>query len=666
MNLPPPNPLPSDPAPAVRRLREALEQGRFQEVVDAAPALIAVDPGRRDLIYFLAVAQRMLHRIPDALATLVTLETQHPRYSRVFQERGHCYVFQREAREAVRAFERAVHLNPALPASWTALQTLYRMAGQGGDSENARLHVLKLASLPAEITTARSMVADGDLREAEALLRPYLAEHPDDVDALRVLANIARENQFTTDAEDLLERVLELAPDYNAARYDYALTLVDLHKHRRAREEMERLLTAEPNNPGARITYASILLSLGEIDQAIDGYRRSVKEMPNDAELRQSLGHALKTNGQQTEAVACYRQAADLRPGFGEPFWSLANLKTYRFTDEELDLMRAYEARPFVQRVDRYHLCFSLGKGLEDRQQYAESFEYYRRGNALKSEESRFRAEFLEKAAARQRAICTAEFFAARVGWGCASGAPIFVVGLPRSGSTLIEQILASHSQVEGTMELADIPRLVGSLGGHDDARDARYPDVLAELTAEQCRGFGEGYIRDTRDYRTGKPFFIDKMPNNFRNISLIQLMLPNARIIDARRDPMDCCFSNFKQLFAVGHQFAYSLDDIGRYYRAYIELMDHLDRVLPGRVLRVRHEDVLADLDGSVQRILDYCGLPFEQACIEFYKTERRVHTASSEQVRRPINRDGVGQWRHYDPWLDSLRHALGPLAPS
>ena len=647
-----------------QRLRALLEAGRFQEVADAVPTLITSYPGDRDLLYFLAVALRMLQRIPDALATLASLETFHPRFSRLFQERGHCHIFLRDAPGAMDAFERAVQLNPALPASWKALQTLYRMVGRAGEATNAGQHLAKLASLPVEITTARSMVADRDFREAETLIRPYLARHPKDVEAIRLLATIARESTFTTDAEVLLEQILELAPGYNAARYDYVLTLVDLHKHRQAREEVEKLLAAEPNNPGARVTYASILMALGELDEAIERYGKSIEEMPRDPELHQSLGHALKTTGRQPEAVSYYRKAATLRPGFGEPFWSLANLKTYRFTDEELDRMREHEAQPFVQRVDRYHLCFALGKGLEDRGEYAESFAYYARGNALKRQENRYRAELQERAANRQRELCTPEFYAARRGWGCDSAAPIFVLGLPRAGSTLLEQILASHSQIEGTMELADIPRLVGSLVGNDRTSETHYPDALTDLTAEQCLAFGEAYLRDTLDYRTGSPFFIDKMPNNFRNIALIQLMLPNAKIIDARRDAMDCCFSNFKQLFASGHQFSYSQEDIGRYYRSYVAMMSHWDQVLPGRVLKVQHEDVLADLEGSVRRILDYCGLPFEPACVEFHKTERRVHTASSEQVRRPINRDGVDQWRHFEPWLGPLTTTHGPLA--
>jgi len=658
------NLAPPDLDAEVRRLRGMLEQERFQEVADAVPAYLTADPGHRDLLYLLAVAQRMLRRIPEALETLATLEAWHPGYPRLYQERGHCHIFRRAAPEAIAAFERATQLNPALPASWSALQTLYRMGGRMADAERAGQHAAKLASLPLEVVTARSMLADGDLRDAEDVIRPFLARDPENVEALRLLANIALKHEYPNDAVILLEAALKRAPDYDAARYDYVLALIDLHKHGRAREELERLIAADPANLANHITLAGILLAMGELDEAIARYRALVEKIPNNAELVQSLGHALKTQGRHDDAVAAYRRAAKVRPGFGEAWWSLANLKTYRFTDEELERMRHHEAQPTVQPADRYHLCFALGKGLEDRAEYEESFRYYERGNALKKRECRYRAEPYERSARRQREICTADFFAKRKGWGSDSAAPIFVLGLPRSGSTLIEQILASHPQIEGTTELANVPRLVSSLGGLDQQGGSRYPGVLADLTAEQCLRFGEDYLRDTLDYRSGKPFFIDKMPNNFRNIALIHLMLPNARIIDSRRDPMDCCFSNYKQLYANGHHFAYSLEDIGRYYRTYIEFMDHWDLVLPGRVLRVQHEDVIADLEGSVRRMLDYCGLPFEPACVEFYKTERRVHTASSEQVRRPINREGIGQWKPYAQWLAPLREALGPFA--
>ncbi|MBU6378982.1 MAG: sulfotransferase [Gammaproteobacteria bacterium] len=645
-------------------LRASLGRGRYAEVLQVADAYLGEHRGHRELLYLIAVAQRMLQRIPEALGTLATLQSFHPRYSRLFQERGHCHVMQRDAVKAIEAFEWAIRYNPALPASWQALERLYRIAGRQRDSANAASHVAKLGSLPSAVIAARGMVADGDFQDAERTIRAHLAEQPDDVEALRVLSMIARHFEYNTDAEVLLDKLLERAPGYNSARYDLVLTLVDLHKHQRAREEAERLMAAEPQNPGVKVTHAGILMALGDVAGSIERYQQLLEKMPRDSELHQSLGHAYKTNGESAQAIESYHRAIEVRPDFGEAYWSLANMKTYRFTDFELQRMRQYEAQPYLQTADRYHLCFALGKALEDRGEYAESFEYYARGNALKKEGSIYRAAAQERAVGRQMEICTPEFFAERRGWGCPDAAPIFVLGLPRAGSTLLEQILASHQQVEGTMELANIPRLVGALGSGEKFGDTHYPGVLPDLTAAQCREFGEAYIRDTRVYRSGKPHFIDKMPNNFRNIALIQLILPNARIIDARRDAMDCCFSNFKQLYANGHPFAYDLDDIGRYYRAYVGLMDHWERVLPGRVLCVRHEDVLADLEGSVRRILDYCGLPFDEACVQFHRTERRVHTASAEQVRRPINRDGVDQWRPYEPWLGPLKEALGPLA--
>jgi len=656
-----------DPGERLLAARDALLQHRYAEAEQLAAGCVAEDPGNREALYALAVAQRMQTRIPEALATLAELEAWHPAFPRLHQERGHCHIFRRDAQAAIDAFERAIQLSPALPASWNALQTLYRMVGRLQDSATAGEHVRKLASLPPAVVNARAMLADGNLREAEDTIRPYLQQNPRDLEAMRILANIARQNDFANDAEVLLEAVLKAAPGYHAARYDYVQALVDVHKHQRAREEAEALLAAEPDNLGARVSHASILFSLGELEEAIRRYREIAARIPGDPELQQSLGHALKTLGRQDEAIAAYREAIRLRPTFGEAYWSLANLKTYRFTDHELEEMRAILARPALQATDRYHLGFALGKALEDRAEYAESFRHYEQGNALRRREANFKMDPIARTARRHRELCTPAFFAERAGWGCPDASPIFILGLPRAGSTLLEQILASHSQVEGTMELADIPRLVGSLGGRDTLGESQYPGILADLTAEQCRAFGEAYIRDTRAYRsTDKPFFIDKMPNNFRHIALIHLILPNARIIDARRDAMDCCFSNFKQLFASGQQFTYGLGDIGHYYRLYVELMEHWDQVLPGRVLRVQHEEVLADLEGSVRRMLDYCQLPFEPACVEFHRTQRKVHTASSEQVRRPINRDGVGQWRPYAPWLGPLQEALGPFAPS
>jgi tetratricopeptide (TPR) repeat protein len=659
------NPLQSRLESELRRVRSHLDRSEFAQALHAAQALLPEAPENRDLLYMMAVSQRYLGRIPEALATLAELERHHPTYSRLFQERGHCYVATRSAPPAIEAFVRAVNLNPSLPASWNALQALFRMVGQPADAEHAATQVANLASQPPEIATAFSMFADGEIYDAEQIVRQYLLTHGNHVEGMRLLAMIGVELDVLDDAEVLLESVMTLAPAHDVARYEYAIVLLKRHKHVRASEEMEKLLKGDPNNRIYRTTLATVRTGFGDHESALPLYREILAEAPQDAEVHLSIAHSLKTLGRTQKAIESYRAAAAARPRFGEAYWSLANLKTYRFTNDELVRMRTDEASPDIKLVDRFHMCFALGKALEDRAEYPESFIYYERGNALKKTECRYKPEPHERNARLQASVCTREFFEARRGFGSPDRSPIFIVGLPRAGSTLLEQILASHSEVEGTMELADIPRLVQDLQGRETQGAApRYPGVLTDLGPEDFKRFGEKYLSDTLIYRTGKPRFIDKMPNNFRHLGLIHLMLPNAKIIDARREPMACCFSNFKQLFASGQQFTYSVDDITRYYRMYVELMAHWDDALPGKILRVQHEDVVDDLETNVRRILDFCELEFEPSCVEFHKTQRAVHSASSEQVRQPINREGVDQWRHYEPWLGPFKIALGSLA--
>ena len=649
----------------VQRIRALMERGQFAEALGAAEALAASVPENRDVLYMIAVSQRYLKRVPEALATLERLERFHPRFSRLYQERGHCYVDLKDAENAIAAYERAVNLNAALPASWAKLQVLYRMTGQLANSATAASHVAITSKLAPEVVSATGLFADGDALLAEKVIRPYLLKHPTDVEAMRLLARIALELDVLEDADLLLESVVELAPDYRAARYDYARTLMRRQRNAQALAQLEKLLAVDPTNRMYRTTHATAYVGLGDHERALKLYRELLVDAPRAADLHLSVAHTLKTLGRTAESIEAYRTAAAARPNFGDAYWSLANLKTYRFTDEEIDRMRTEEAAATTPLEDRYHLCFALGKALEDRGAYEESFGYYERGNALKKTEAHYQAVDTERNTQMQKQVCTTEFFASRKGYGCESPDPIFIVGLPRSGSTLLEQILASHSLVEGTMELADIAATVVQLEGRTSpGEQRRYPAVLADLKREDFLRLGEKYMADTRIYRSGKPYFIDKMPNNFRHIGLIHLMLPNAKIIDARREPMACCFSNFKQLFAFGQEFTYSIEDIARYYRTYIELMDHWDAVLPGRVLRIRHEEIVEDLEGNVRRLLDYCGLAFEPACLEFYKTERSVRTPSSEQVRRPINREGVDQWRNFEPFLGPLKAALGDLA--
>jgi tetratricopeptide (TPR) repeat protein len=656
------------PSPAeldVRRQRELIESRRFGQALEAGEALARKLPENRDVLYLMALTLRCLNRIPEALAVLARLEDHHPAFSRLYQERGHCYVVLKDAAQAIDAFLRGVNINPALPASWSMLEGLYRMTGSVENAVMAAAHVATLRQLPPEVVQATSLFSDGDLAAAEIIIRAFLLKHGDHVEAMRLLGRIALKRDVLDDAELLFESVLRQAPDYRAARHDYALALLERHKYLAARRELAQLLELEPENRQYRTLYATTCVGLGEHERAIELYRELLAgpvDAAASADLHLSTAHALKTLGRRDAAIDAYRDAARARPRFGDAYWSLANLKTYRFTADEITRMQTDAQAPDIAPVDRYHLCFALGKAFEDGQEYQRSFHCYELGNSLKKSESRYRPEILETNTAKQREICTAEFFARRPRVGAQDPDPIFIVGLPRSGSTLLEQILASHSKVEGTQELGDIPRIVLDLQGRDpDLLNPRYPAVLTGLNAADFLRLGEKYLADTRVYRTGKPFFIDKMPNNFRHIGLIHLMLPNARIIDARREPMACCFSNFKQLFAGGQEFSYSIEDISRYYRTYLDLMSHWDEVLPGRVLRVWHEDVVDDLERNVRRILDFCALEFEPACVDFHKTERSVRTASSEQVRSPIFREGLDQWRHYEQWLSPLKDALG-----
>jgi tetratricopeptide (TPR) repeat protein len=649
-----------------QRLRALIRQHKFAETLEAGEALLEQVPDQRDALLCVAVAQRYLGRPDDALGTLARLEQHHPRFSRLYEERGRCFVDRREAAEATAAFLHAVNLNHALPGSWRMLESLYRMTGHSDEAATAASQRAKLESLPPEVVNATALFEDGDLDAAEPMTRSFLLEHGDHVEAMRLLARIGVARGVLDDAEILLRAVLERAPEYRIARQEFAKVLLEIHKYQDARCELDRLLRDEPDNRLLKALCAASCAGLGEHERAIDIYHELLREVPDDADLHLSLAHAQKTIGRTDDAVDSYRRAAASRAGFGDAYWSLANLKTYRFTEQEIAQMRAAESAAATGPIDRYHLCFALGKALEDRAEFAESFRSYERGNALKRAESKYRADILENNTRQQIEVCTADFFARRRDFGAPADDPIFIVGLPRSGSTLLEQILASHSQVEGTQELPNIQQIVQKLRGREpDLDDSRYPRILAELSADTARKLGEHYLERTRVYRAGKPRFVDKMPNNFRHLGLMHLILPNARIIDARREPMACCFSNLKQLFAQGQEFTYSIVDIARYYRTYLELMDHWDRVLPGRILRIYHEDVVEDLESSVGRLLSFCGLDFEPQCIDFHKTRRSVRTASSEQVRRPLNREGVDQWKYFEPWLDPLKAALGD-APS
>jgi len=605
-----------------------------------------------------------------ALEQLQELEKLHPASGLLHQERARYFRAVGDLPAAMAAFAKAVAANDALIESWRELAQCYRSKGQSADADHAAACVTKLTTQPKELVDGSSLLNEGHLDAAEEVIRGYLVRHGAHIEGMRLLAQIGIKREILDDAELLLEKVIELAPDYHDARYELATVLQHRRRHLPALIQTQHLLRINPNNRSWLRLYAESCDGLGRFEESLPIYQRLIQDAPDDVALQIAVAHALRILRKTPEAVEIFRKVARLPQGRGEASLALANMKTYRFTDDEIDDMRRAEAAADVAVEERYCLCFALGSALEHRKDYEGSFQYYSRGNALKRSGIVYKPELVERNRRLQQQVCTAEFFAARRGVGCPRPDPIFVLGLPRSGSTLIEQILSSHSKVDGTLELPELPRLVQQFRTRREGDPPRYPAILADLTPEELRTFGEIYLEETRVYRQGvagapRPFFVDKMPGNFRDIGFIHLILPNAKIIDARREAMACCFGNFKQLFVNGQEFTYDLQEMGHYYRNYVELMDHWDRVLPGKVLRVRHEDVVADLEGSVRRMLDFCGLPFESACLEFHKTERSVRTISAEQVRRPINRQGVELWRNYEPWLGPLKKALGPLAP-
>lgn len=611
---------------------------------------------------------RAANRVNEALAMLVQIEKVAPGFSRLYQERGHCYVVLGQANAAIEALLVAVRLNPSLPASWDMLAQLFRMKGETERAAHAEQQLAALEKLPPAVIVANNLLLDEDLASAEAVMSDHLSQHPDNVGALRLLARIYFLDGAFDQAERVLSKVLDLADDYHEARLDYAVALLQQRKFKIALGQAERLIGLDPHNRDYLKQYCAACIGLGDFEQTIDIYEQlldGLAEVGSEvADLRLWRANALKVAGRQAEAIADYKAALIARPAYGVAWFSLANLKTYSFSEDEVAQMRLAESAAEIVSLDRVYLCFALGMALEARGDYAASWHYYARGNSERHKTSTYRAEAVAESVTRLKQTFTREVFSERKGWGNTDPSPIFVLGLPRSGSTLVEQILASHSQIEGTQELTEIGRYMGEQCGRDPSSGLpENPETILTLSAAEICNLGERFLADTQVYRRlGRAYFIDKMPSNFWHIGLIHLMLPNAVIIDVRREPMASGFSNFKQLFGGTNQdFSYRLEDLAQHYRTYLDLMEHWDTVLPGRVLRVHYEDLVANLEQGVRRLLAHCGLSFEPGCLAFHKTQRSVRTPSSEQVRQPIDPAALDQWRHYAAWLGPLEAELG-----
>ena len=643
-------------------IKQLLQKSLFDKARELALSALQKAPLDTELLYLKAVSERFLKQPQASLKTLNQLLDVNPTYGRAHQEAGYCYLAMQDIQNARNAFHYATVANPALLSAWLQLDKLTHDDHQ--QMIAIKQQISQLSALPKKLLGAMDLMHEGKYALAEQVCRDFLQTNKHNPDAMCLLAEIGVLTKVYDDATFLLESCIELHPTYQPAKLQLADLYNTLGQHHRAKALIETYILHNADSHNAKVCLAASLIGIGDMQAGIDIYRQILSETPQRAGIQLQLGHALKAKGQIAEAVTAYQTAYQLKPGFGDAYWSLANTKTYRFTDQEVATMRRYADIGQGQHLDRIQFCFALGKAFEDRQEFDKSFHYYQLGNDLKSASSAFDPDHHSKLVDLQIQHCTTHLFKNTEG-GNQSTAPIFIVGLPRAGSTLLEQILSSHSMVDATMELHNILGMAMKLRGRMTNDLPAYPGNLHDLTAEQRKQLGDKFIEDTQHYRQGAPFFIDKMPNNFMHIGLIKLILPNAKVIDARREPMACCFSGFKQLFGEGQEFSYNQQTIARYYLDYLRLMEHWNKVIPGFVLTVQHEDVINDLEGQVKRILDFCGLPFEQACVEFHKNTRTIKTPSSEQVRQPIFRSAMQQWTHYAQHLQGMREILTPILP-
>jgi tetratricopeptide (TPR) repeat protein len=624
----------------------------------AAEILRAV-PEHPEALLILAAAFRLQGKLAAAADILGKLAGAQPRAAAVHFEWALTQAALGALRPAIASLRHALVLKPGLAGAWRQLGDFLAADGDAAAAADAYARHLESAVADPALMQAAHCLVEGDLPAAEKRLRDHLALHPTDIAALRMLAEAGTRLGRDADAQSLLEACLRLYPGFDLARYNLALVLFRQNRPAEAIPHLEQLRRKDAESPAYRALLAACLAMIGAYDRSIELYERLLHDFPNQPKIWLSFGHALKTVGRRDDSLVAYRRALAQAPSMGEAYWSLANMKADLLSRDEERQLRIHLADPGLAAEDRFHLHYTLGHLLELRGVYAQSWRHYAEGARIRRGEISYDADRTTAQIDRTHRLMTRGFFADRAGFGCTDEAPIFIVGLPRSGSTLLEQILASHSQVEGTMELPELARLSHELGR---GKDAAYPDVLADLSPGALKDLGARYLDRTRIYRhTEKPVFIDKMPNNFVHAGLIHLILPRAKIIDARRHPMAACFSAFKQHFAKGQHYSYDLVELGRYYNDYLALMSHFDDVLPGRIYRVHYEDMVENTAEQTKRLLAACGLPFEANCLRFHENARAVRTASSEQVRRPIFRDSLQNWQNYKPWLEPLAAALG-----
>jgi tetratricopeptide (TPR) repeat protein len=659
MSAPRPTPALGD---RLRQAHSALREGRAATAERWLRALQAQFPQESACLWLLGAALLDLEKIQESIAMLEAALALAPDFADARVDLARACRHAGDAPRARAEVRRVLEKHPHHHRAWLAYGDALVDLGQFGDArvafERAALTDPQRRAV-AEATAA--LVAD-DRKSAERLFREILRSDPSHLAGLCGLAALSLAADKPGDAERLLRHALKQSAHSPLPRRGLGQTLLALGRLEEAGATARQLTRIEPENPQSWIMIAAIATRLMRQEEALEAYEQAARLKPDEARIRMSIGHVLKTLGRRAESEAAYKAALAMDPGKAEAYWSLADLKNYSFSDAEIAAMQQLLAAAGMDRGQAAQLEFALGKAFEQRRKYGESFEYYARGNALRRLDAPFDIEHFERRSARICAFFNGEFFARHAGSGNPSPAPIFIVGLPRSGSTLIEQILASHSRVEGTMELPNIITITHQFEDMEAGRDG-YPETVGTAPPGLFAALGNRYLEETAPLRGGRERFTDKLPNNFSHVGLIHAILPQATIIDARRHPMDTCFSVFKQHFAEGQTFGYDLEDLGRYYRCYLALMDHWDAVLPGKVLHFQYEELVRDPEARIRRLLQHCGLPFESACLSFHETRRSVRTASAEQVRQPLYSSGVGHWRHFEAQLAPLRRALGDV---
>ena len=641
---------------------DAIKRGDNIEAMRLLKSNLKKDQNHIDSLYLAAVSSRYLKNYDDSKKYIESLLTNAPDMGRAYQELGHLNRDSGNEEDSIKHYRQACELNPALPSSWKALYSYFKKNENKPAADHAYMQMNTLETMPNTLLFISQILNEGKLGIAEEKCREFLKQYPTNTYAMSLLSDIADRLGYFDDAEFLLESAVKLSPSDGELRMKYAMILRKKQKFAKTMEQVNILCEKFPENLSYQAQKASEIMQNGDHKGAIDLFDDILKKNPYNFSILTSKGHAQKTLGESDRAIKSYQTAYQVKQDHGEAFFSLANLKTYEFSKNELNIMREQLQRVDLTMRDKAYFHFALAQGCEAVGEYDEAFFHLDSGNKIKNKQSKYSIERMDKELQAQIDVCDELFFEKHGQGGHETKDPIFILGLPRAGSTLIEQILASHSMIDGTLELPNILSMAQSLRGDDIyGKEGNYPKSMENLSLEKRIAMGEKFISDTSMHRNEAPRFTDKMPNNFRHIGLIHLIMPNAKIIDARRYPLDCCFSMFKQLFAQGQEFTYGLTEAGSYYKSYIKLMNHWDQVLPNKTLRVNNEDIIDDLEGQVVKMLNFLELPFEESCITFYETDRSVRTASSEQVRKPINKAGMDRWKPYAKYLGPLLDGLG-----